>query len=704
MSSPSYPTLQDVINAATPLMQDDGGCFQWPAGPLTNNEPLEPTIKLLIRNTIRRAEDEAAVLADALAKANAVFRTLELRKDALEHNIAVYNATLVRSHLWSLPTELLINIFEHVLDGADGSPFATKHPLSCLTQACRRWRAAAIGMTRSWTLVKQANWTGIARIIVQLERVAGALLSIETNNGLDPVEDKKFLEVVATRRSQWRDATLHLTNHTLVDFVHVGSLENLQQLYILLEGQSVDGYRPSMPCGSSLPKLPPLGSGCIRFPALQELELNLADPQNASYVFEMFSGVWSRLHVCILESCALQDIIPVLSSFGHTRLSLRRPEPDEDENDQPNFEPCAVSLAALEFIECEAYFIDVILSHIGSARALKALGITARIGQLVSPVLLSALDQSAFKLKKLELSVIYPEHYRIDATAVFRILATAPMRSVKQLSICASWTSSPDEVVTRFGRTNLLPRLTRLSLLDEHHRPVFRNRPENLSYNAVARLQKARKGVLKELVLLRWPTGCEKGTSNWEALHGLGLDVLVRGQGCYRSSCISRVFPTVAGRQSVFQGADSIHQTTHWRGLISSAKAFGRPCLFPVFLLSLSPPTTLIFSAAMLAELEAPIRPFASRAGSSIRSFNPRGGTDRGTSSSPPSIGGDSTRRKTFGLPSILGRRGKAAPIPLPLDSAALKHNLQSLEHHQFGSSEAHDPARRPAAPRCVSD
>ncbi|KAF7289600.1 F-box domain-containing protein [Mycena chlorophos] len=100
----------------------------------------------------------------------------------------------------------------------------------------------------------------------------------------------------------------------------------------------------------------------------------------------------------------------------------------------------------------------------------------------------------------------------------------------------------------------------------------------------------------------------------------------------------------------------------------------------------------------MLAELEAPIRPFASRAGSSIRSFNLRGSTDRGTSSSPPSIGGDSTRRKTFGLPSILGRRGKAAPIPLPLDSAALKHNLQSLDH-QSNSSEAHDPARRPAAP-----
>ncbi|KAF7312670.1 hypothetical protein MIND_00281300 [Mycena indigotica] len=86
-----------------------------------------------------------------------------------------------------------------------------------------------------------------------------------------------------------------------------------------------------------------------------------------------------------------------------------------------------------------------------------------------------------------------------------------------------------------------------------------------------------------------------------------------------------------------------------------------------------------------MADFHPPVRPFAARAGTSIRSFKL---VNRVSTSSPPSIGGNSTRRKAFGLPSLLGRRNQQ-PDPV-LDVAILSKKLLSR------TSEDQDPAYRP--------
>ncbi|KAJ7063567.1 hypothetical protein C8F01DRAFT_1251095 [Mycena amicta] len=87
------------------------------------------------------------------------------------------------------------------------------------------------------------------------------------------------------------------------------------------------------------------------------------------------------------------------------------------------------------------------------------------------------------------------------------------------------------------------------------------------------------------------------------------------------------------------------------------------------------------------AELEPPVRPFGSHGGTRSRS--------RTSSSSLPSLGGDSTRRKTFGMPSLLGRRAKAAPFNL--DSRVLKQKLLATDSEPC-ASENQDPGLRPKA------
>ncbi|KAJ7024757.1 hypothetical protein C8F04DRAFT_1130483 [Mycena alexandri] len=75
-----------------------------------------------------------------------------------------------------------------------------------------------------------------------------------------------------------------------------------------------------------------------------------------------------------------------------------------------------------------------------------------------------------------------------------------------------------------------------------------------------------------------------------------------------------------------------------------------------------------------------------------IKSFKFR---DRGTNSSPPSIGGTSTRRKTFGMSSLLGRRAKGQSPPL-LDALIINEKLLAVEP---SASENLDPGMRTKNP-----
>jgi hypothetical protein len=78
----------------------------------------------------------------------------------------------------------------------------------------------------------------------------------------------------------------------------------------------------------------------------------------------------------------------------------------------------------------------------------------------------------------------------------------------------------------------------------------------------------------------------------------------------------------------------------------------------------------------MAEVLEPPAPLFASRGGTSIKSFKFR---ERMTSSSPPSIGGDSTRRKIFGVSGFFGRRAKNQPPPT-LDSLVISEKLLAVK------------------------
>ncbi|KAJ6507817.1 hypothetical protein C8R47DRAFT_1208844 [Mycena vitilis] len=91
----------------------------------------------------------------------------------------------------------------------------------------------------------------------------------------------------------------------------------------------------------------------------------------------------------------------------------------------------------------------------------------------------------------------------------------------------------------------------------------------------------------------------------------------------------------------------------------------------------------------MAEPLEPPAPLFASRGGTSIKSFKlEREGM---STSSPPSIGGDSTRRKAFGM-SFLSRRAKNQPSPT-LDSLAVTEKLLHVHAEVPQSSENLHPA-----------
>ncbi|KAJ7649927.1 hypothetical protein FB45DRAFT_1017352 [Roridomyces roridus] len=92
--------------------------------------------------------------------------------------------------------------------------------------------------------------------------------------------------------------------------------------------------------------------------------------------------------------------------------------------------------------------------------------------------------------------------------------------------------------------------------------------------------------------------------------------------------------------------------------------------------------------------LDPPAPLFASRGGTSIKSFKFR---ERITSSSPPSIGGDSTRRRAFGMSSLLGRRTKNAPPP---DLTSLIMNEKLVAHvGSSTSAENMDPVTKSRNP-----
>ncbi|KAJ7196872.1 hypothetical protein GGX14DRAFT_403077 [Mycena pura] len=98
---------------------------------------------------------------------------------------------------------------------------------------------------------------------------------------------------------------------------------------------------------------------------------------------------------------------------------------------------------------------------------------------------------------------------------------------------------------------------------------------------------------------------------------------------------------------------------------------------------SLSPPTMAD------VDVDPPAPPFASRDGVSTRSVKFL------TCSSPPSIGGDSTRRKAFGMPSLLGRRAKKEP-PADLDLLDVSKKLLAPEPD---ASENQDPGMHRTPP-----
>ncbi|KAF7289603.1 F-box domain-containing protein [Mycena chlorophos] len=446
----------------------------------------------------------------------------------LENKISLYENLGLRS----FPNEILVLIFQHAY--ADVEPqhrFALGHPLRNISQVCRRWHWVVMGNPLLWTEIIQPPSSSHAMLDLmglQLVRSANAPLSIRMRLSEDDADDAEFIAVVGRAADRWHDADLILSPFSLDALLQVGPFPKLKKLqFDLACGMDYDGEEttPEDP--------PPLGN--VVFPALEELDICLADLECASFVLQTFADTFSRLRNINFDKCSAAQIIPILPSFEPScRVSFSRNK-SEAATLPTNTSAVVLRVYSLEFDACDSAFIHTIFGHIMDAPFLKSLKITAPGKIFACDNLIRALHDARFKLDTLHLCAsdarTSPFGPLVHFADIKRILRAASVRSVTALTLHMSFSEYLEDVVSMFHKETrvgsrtpvLVPALRSLAILDDEQRERWAVDP--VSGGTVVALQACRAGVLEELRMRMWPYKCERGSVRWRDLRAKGLVV-----------------------------------------------------------------------------------------------------------------------------------------------------------------------------------
>ncbi|KAJ7025197.1 hypothetical protein C8F04DRAFT_1129563 [Mycena alexandri] len=204
-----------------------------------------------------------------------------------------------RDALHRLPTELLVEIFQHFLD-----PAAHFNPRSnapwLLSHVCRHWRSVALGSPRLWrrfVLPDDLQYfkPTIDLVAVQLERARNIPLSLHLSDvGLG----QKILDLFLPVSARWEDAEV------ILDTSNRFFLTNFPVLWKLVLETIWD--------------IPASAKMVDSLPALRHLELRTSLDRLPPLLFP-----WSQLTVCSLSGATAVNALRILSQLSAaTEFSL----------------------------------------------------------------------------------------------------------------------------------------------------------------------------------------------------------------------------------------------------------------------------------------------------------------------------------------------------------------------------------------------
>ncbi|KAJ7063573.1 hypothetical protein C8F01DRAFT_1368097 [Mycena amicta] len=261
-----------------------------------------------------------------------------------------------------LPDELLCEIFSHLVDPWF-STFNRRNPVWALTQVCVRWRAIAFHDPRFWRDINCRDWMAddieksytrsnysraVNRTLLQVSRSAQAPLTLELIPGPVPALTYDILARLLASSARLESALLILDNHLIHRFLeHKAGFPALRSLRIALSdsGGLDDAAVPNF---------------LERLTALEDLRFS--DQLKRGWLPALVP-VWSRLRVCELKQCVVDDILLVMAHFSPgTRLTLVCGLLARDLESVIPVPDCKVS--SLSFDQCNDMFIAEILGNI----------------------------------------------------------------------------------------------------------------------------------------------------------------------------------------------------------------------------------------------------------------------------------------------------------------------------------------------------
>ncbi|KAF7336931.1 F-box domain-containing protein [Mycena venus] len=352
------------------------------AGPPSDLQVLE------ICSEIARVESDISTTNTHIARLQGAMERLVRYRAELEDFVKSHRTVI--SVLRRLPSEILLEIFEHCVD-----PLIPLDPRCnapwIISQVCSRWRAVALSSPLLWRHFVLVDWrdgnpqSQLRRLSeLQLERARHAPLSIRftLQRTIDVLE--LFLAVSA----QWEDAALALSPEGFRHFFdHGGKFWALKRL-------SLSSWEP----------IPDTHSVDLResFPVLQDLKLEL---YNEDFPRRLLLP-WSQLRTCALSDIHSVELLWIasqlspgseVSAFGGANIDNVR-----------STSQTRSLIGSLTLTQCGEVFVSDVLDTL-VASALEILVVGNFSGDDLTQYITHFLNQSACALTCLRIDTHIPE-------------------------------------------------------------------------------------------------------------------------------------------------------------------------------------------------------------------------------------------------------------------------------------------------------
>ncbi|KAI0935513.1 hypothetical protein AcV5_003924 [Taiwanofungus camphoratus] len=296
-----------------------------------------PTCMSDIKSAMFAIDSKLADLRVREQEARNILAFILEHKSALEQERAALEAQ--RNPFNSLPTELLIQVFQAVLEVRDVVDEDDIHSLAfyrrpvTLSHVCRRWRAVALSASNLWSHVLFSNIHAVEVFLGRSKEVPIDVVGAPSPSVVQPIVGALIKSFLIASTSRWR--SVEWTTSAPAMMRHIVAILNDAPLYPLLqslelkkEGSALNITqvleRPA-PRASPFPvlrnlrltKVAPCELPPGLMPALRALELcfPVKDPLGSTHIFRLsdFCALVSRAPN--LEELTLDDAVPLMDIY-----------------------------------------------------------------------------------------------------------------------------------------------------------------------------------------------------------------------------------------------------------------------------------------------------------------------------------------------------------------------------------------------------